>query len=660
MIKRSFAWSVLAPALAFFALLAGLIGTLIALQWSRDIEARARDNLSNAMNYVQQEIKSRERNALAFANLLADNRDVSEALKNRDREGLSKLIQQRYEDAKAKHGVRQLQFHLPPATSFLRMHDPAKFGDDLSAFRKTVVQVNATLTPISGIEVGRDGIGLRGVTPVRANGVHIGSVEFGLNLEAAFLKEMKERYQVDWQLVLKREYAGLTSLAKKMDATAQWVPITSTLPAFVGLPESDLGAIAGQNVSAFSSASSADAGNSETQPFLVYSQVLQDFSGAQIGVLQALVDLTPQIRKRNQAIATALGLLLASLAIGAMALTWIVNRQTQPLARVAAVARTIADGNLTALEDLNKVQHRNAETQGLTDSVRSMTGQLIDSIQGLEARVAEKTADVSRLNGQLQVENRRLGAELDIQRRLQQMLLPSAKELNAVPGLNIAAHMMPANEISGDYYDVFGNGDQTTIAIGDVTGHGLESGVVMLMTQSILRGLLAQDGVPTQGTLQLINHALRQNLARSGLDKSLSFCLLDYRRESAGRGTLKLTGQHESVIVARQSGKTENFDTDTLGFPMGLIDDIGEFTGQLTLHLTEGDVVVLYTDGLTEAENPQGELYGVTRVCALVEAQRSKSAEQIKDALISDMTAFSRGQAVLDDVTVLVLKQIST
>ncbi len=651
---RSFAWAVLLPAMIFFALLMGVVGALLTLKWTRDIEARARDGLASAMGYVNHEVKGRERIALAFASLMADNRDISESLSKRDRLSLSVLAQERFYEATTRHGVKQLQFHIPPAISFLRMHEPTRFGDDLSEFRKTVVRVNESLQPISGIEIGRDGIGLRGVSPVHFKGKHTGSVEFGLSLEADFLAEMKSRYTFDWQLLLKKEYAALTKLRVQQDADKAWSTIASTLPVPVSVSDAAMQQATTQGGSPFS-AEVVQGG--ELRPYLVYTYPLTDFSGTLVGALQAVADLTPQLRERNRAIGIALSIILGSLALGGLGLAWIVNRHTRPLSRVAGIAHNIAGGDLSALHALNTVQHRNAETQELTQSVRSMTGQLIESIQGLEQRVAEKTADIGRLNAQLQAENRRMGAELDVQRRLQEMLLPSAKELSDVPGLDIAAHMTPAHEVSGDYYDVFGNGDQTTIAIGDVTGHGLESGVVMLMTQSIVRGLLARDGAPAAATLEQVNRALRQNLARSGLDKTLSFCLLDYRRLGAGEGSLRLTGQHESAIVVRSAGPIETYDTDALGFPVGLIDEIGEFVAQLSLSLHTGDVVVLYTDGLTEAEDKSGNFYGAARACSLIAARRAESAEAIKAALMTDLTQFMGGMPLQDDVTLLVLKQ---
>ncbi|MCZ0901656.1 SpoIIE family protein phosphatase, partial [Microcoleus sp. HI-ES] len=116
--------------------------------------------------------------------------------------------------------------------------------------------------------------------------------------------------------------------------------------------------------------------------------------------------------------------------------------------------------------------------------------------QTLEQKVEERTAQLAQankeilvLNERLKVDNLRMSAELDVTRRLQQMILPQQQELESIAGLEIAAFMEPADEVGGDYYDVLTQNDQVKISIGDVTGHGLESGVLMIMAQTAVRTL---------------------------------------------------------------------------------------------------------------------------------------------------------------------------
>lgn len=252
----------------------------------------------------------------------------------------------------------------------------------------------------------------------------------------------------------------------------------------------------------------------------------------------------------------------------------------------------------------------------------------------------------------LKEENLRLSAEVEITRRLQQMILPKAEELQKIDGLDIAGFMEPATDVGGDYYDVLNHNGRVKIGIGDVTGHGLESGVVMIMVQTAIRTLMTHNETDPFQFLSVINRTIFDNVGRINSDKNLTLSLLDYENNC-----LRLSGQHESLIVIRKGGNVEIVDTIDLGFPVGLEEDISDFLGETEIFLNPGDVVVLYTDGITEAENATGELYGLDRLCEIVSQNWEYSAQEIKDAVISDVKQHIDNQTVYDDITLVVIKQ---
>jgi serine phosphatase RsbU (regulator of sigma subunit) len=268
------------------------------------------------------------------------------------------------------------------------------------------------------------------------------------------------------------------------------------------------------------------------------------------------------------------------------------------------------------------------------------------------ARV-ETHLKLHELQRQLQAENLRMRAELDVSRRLQQMLLPTEKELQQIDGLDIACFMEPAVEVCGDYYDVFSQDGWVFIGIGDVTGHGLESGALAIMVQSSIRTLLASiHKLDAVTFLSALNQMVYHNVIRMNVGKSLTLALLSYQN-----GQFVLTGQHEEVIIVRATGDIEHIDTMDLGFPIGLDFEIAKFVKQTKVLLNPSDVVVLYTDGITEAENINGLLYGLERLCEMTQKNYKKNAHEIQQAVIADVRQFIGKQKVYDDITLLVLKQ---
>jgi len=259
---------------------------------------------------------------------------------------------------------------------------------------------------------------------------------------------------------------------------------------------------------------------------------------------------------------------------------------------------------------------------------------------------------------QLKHENLRLELELGVARRLQQMLLPTKMELQCIKTLDIAGFMEPADEIGGDYYDVLQHDGRVKIGIGDVTGHGLESGVLMLMTQMGVRTLLTSNEQDPIHFMDILNQTIYKNVQRMDNQKLLTLTLLDYLSQADVGGTLRLSGQHEEVIVVRQTGEIELIDTFAYGAPLGVDSNITEFIAEMTIHLEAGDGVVLFTDGITEARNQAGQLYGLERLCNTISCHWSQqSAEGVNELVITDVRQWIAPQKAVDDITLLVIKQ---
>ncbi len=261
---------------------------------------------------------------------------------------------------------------------------------------------------------------------------------------------------------------------------------------------------------------------------------------------------------------------------------------------------------------------------------------------------------------QQEEENLRMGAELNVARHLQQTLLPLDSELNQIASLEIASFMKPADEVGGDYYDVLQHNGRILFCIGDVTGHGLESGMLMLMTQAAIRTLLENEETELVNFINSINKMIYKNIRErmNKNSKNLTLSLLEYQPYLQGEtgGVLQVCGQHEEILVVRH-GDLERIDTSELGFWVGFLDDIAKYVAQIEIGLNAGDVVVLYTDGIIEAANLENEEYGIERLCEVAKQHWRKSAKEIKQAIIDDVWQHIGEQKIFDDMTLLLLKQ---
>lgn len=163
------------------------------------------DQLTLMRSIVDFNLKGAEGRALARAEMIASLPSVRETFAARDRPALLAMLLPMFQNQKERHGVDQMQFHLPPATSFLRLQAPDQFGDDLSAFRPMVVAVNRDLTSRKGLAIARSGPAIFGVTPVLdPAGQHIGSVEFGIEF-GPMLDGLKAAYGLDLALFIEEQ-----------------------------------------------------------------------------------------------------------------------------------------------------------------------------------------------------------------------------------------------------------------------------------------------------------------------------------------------------------------------------------------------------------------------------------------------------------------------
>jgi sigma-B regulation protein RsbU (phosphoserine phosphatase) len=375
----------------------------------------------------------------------------------------------------------------------------------------------------------------------------------------------------------------------------------------------------------------------------------QEIYAALIATQKSLSAATDNIL-RWQSAAVVLSLIVVLAAVFGIS-----KRITAGLSELATQARRLKNKDYSVrvtIPEHDEVGEVGVAFNSMAEEIRFHTQNLEKLVDQRTSALAEANREIVSLNEKLKSENLRLGAELDVARQVQMMVLPKPAELHAVPRLDIAAYMQPADEVGGDYYDVLQAGDRVKIGIGDVTGHGLESGVLMLMVQSVARALQEEGESDPKAFLSVLNRTIYKNIERTRSGKYLSLAFVDYYDRR-----VTLFGQHEEVLIIRHDGAVERIDTIDLGFPVGLEPEISSFVAVRDIAFEENDVMVLHTDGVTEAESPEGVLFGFTRLCESAQRHGGEgTADAIKTGIIADLMAHIGTQKIHDDITLVVLK----
>ncbi|HEV7308484.1 SpoIIE family protein phosphatase [Ensifer sp.] len=346
--------------------------------------------------------------------------------------------------------------------------------------------------------------------------------------------------------------------------------------------------------------------------------------------------------------------LLASLLFVTLAVIGISKRVTRGISSLAGAATRIEAKDYSVrvpITTRDEVGEAGIAFNRMAEEISYHTENLENLVTERTKQLEDANQQISTLNTQLRSENLRLGAELAVAKQIQMMVLPKAGELAEIADLEIAAYMRPADEVGGDYYDVLRDGERLKIGIGDVTGHGLESGVLMLMVQSVARALQEAGEMDPHEFLNRLNRAIYKNIVRTNTDKHLSLAFLDFEGDR-----LTLSGQHEELIIVRKGAEVERIDTLDLGLPIGLESDISRFVATREISFGHGDMIVLHTDGVTEAVNAKGELFGIERLCESAGKFYGQSAEDVKSGIIEDLMAHIGKQKIYDDITLVVMR----
>ncbi|MBF0220148.1 MAG: methyl-accepting chemotaxis protein [Gammaproteobacteria bacterium] len=352
--------------------------------------------LYNGLNNLEEVIAEAERHALnqhaeslltnisaetrlaeAMSSLLANIPTIQEHFAAGDRDWLRDQLLATYKIGEKSYGFEQFQFHTPPATSFLRVHKPEKFGADLSSFRHTVVNTNKNKVNTTGLEVGVAGLGARGVVPVFLGNQHLGSLEFGMSFGQSFFDSFKAKNSVDAALFIARD-DKFEPFASTLAEVAKATPLFSAHELKLALQGKTQYATRLVN----------------GMPMAIFARQVMDYSNHPLGVVEIAMDRSNYEAAlqsaKNQSWMIALLALLVGLVIAIISSRTLGRR----LNELAVGVNRVAEGNLAQpipISGLDEI----AELATTIDAMRKALHQLVSEVQVNANAVSDEAEEIA-------------------------------------------------------------------------------------------------------------------------------------------------------------------------------------------------------------------------------------------------------------------------
>lgn len=243
----------------------------------------------------------------------------------------------------------------------------------------------------------------------------------------------------------------------------------------------------------------------------------------------------------------------------------------------------------------------------------------------------------------------RMMSELDIAAQLQRDILPL--ETPFISGLQIVAKNKPATELGGDSFNFVNTKDKTLIYVGDVTGHGVAAGLIMTMVHSLIN-VFAEFSNSAYEIVVNVNKYIKKHVKKSMFMTLVVLCWDNTKRKMTYVGA----GHEHILLYHADSGECEAILSG--GVALGMVPDNSKVVQEKSLEFNNGDTILLYSDGITEARNQGGELFGLDRLKQLlIEYAPQYSAEGVNYHIAKDVVSFMQSHLQDDDMTLIVVKR---
>lgn len=363
----------------------------------------------------------------------------------------------------------------------------------------------------------------------------------------------------------------------------------------------------------------------DTEYYVLYAPVAN--TGWSIAVACRYIDIFGGVYSLRDTI-------IAIFVIGAVLIVLLchitIRRLTRPLKRLTAAAANIATGNFD--NNTPRVSGRD-EMRQLRDAFEEMRLSLINYIDELRSTTAQKE---------------RMASELRVARDIQLGMLPKDTSIaQHVASIELASHLVAAKEVGGDLYNYFVKDGKLYFIIGDVSGKGVPAAMLMAVICRMFRTVASAQASPAD-IMVLLNRVLAENNERN------MFCTAFVGVLDIEEGTLNYANAgHNPPIIFGNDIEPQTLNIET-NIALGVIDDFDFVGGQY--HLNQGSHILLYTDGITEAQNACGKLYGEERLLEFLAHRHEQQPCNVVNALFEEIGNYGQGCEQSDDIAILDIK----
>jgi sigma-B regulation protein RsbU (phosphoserine phosphatase) len=284
-------------------------------------------------------------------------------------------------------------------------------------------------------------------------------------------------------------------------------------------------------------------------------------------------------------------------------------------------------------------------TEELLNLLSNLAEQLAQAVKLVDEREAKEQE--KREKNLALLKNAAVTHEMEIAKQIQLSLLPEAPPL--LSGIQIATLSVPAEHVGGDYYDFFVSDDRfIDVVIADVSGHSVGSALIMVETRSVLRAQIKTTSMPGE-ILSNLNSLLMNDLSRAELFISMFYVKYDTVTQWLSYSS---AGHNNPLLYKITDGRCQTLDAE--GMIIGVKDDVTfEVKSEI---LDPGDILLLYTDGVTEAQDLNGEMFGMDRLATLLESVHDDPLQNIIDVIYRSVVSFSGSNRLSDDVSLVAMR----